>query len=247
MRRLLLATAVVSAIAVSTLTLDGVAYAATGSSLVLGRINTASTTTVIQGGSLPVLSLRSSAATAVPLAVNGTGRVANLNADRIDSLDSTQLQRRVAASCPPGQAMTGITAAGAPICRSLEPSATLVTFAERGPFDESRVLSAPAVAAGRYLVTLTADLIPSLRGSDSAPKGAACWVSIAGERLLTAEAVDRGASTAASVRTSEVVDAKSGPVSITCGFERGTWSFGSSPTPRLLLTPLPSVTNVTAS
>jgi hypothetical protein len=246
-RRLLLTTAVVSAIAVSTLALDGIAFAATGSSLVLGKLNTSTTTTVIQGGSAPVLSLRSSTATAVPFAVNGTGRVVNLNADRIDSLDATQLQRRVAASCASGQAMTGITAVGVPVCRSIEPTSILVDFAERGPFDESQALTTPAIAGGRYLLTLTADLIPSLRGTDSAPKGAACQVSMAGVRVVNAEALDQGISTAASVRTSEVVDLKSGPLSITCGFERGTWSFGSSPAPRLLLTPLPSVTNVTAS
>jgi hypothetical protein len=245
--RLLTATAAVAAIVVSTVALDGVAYAATGSSLVLGRLNTASSTTVIKGGSAPVLSLLSSRSSAVPLTVNGTGRVANLNVDRLDSLDSTQFQRRIAASCPPGQAMIGVAATGAPLCRSIEPISTLVTFSEHGPFDEVRAFRAPALAAGRYLVTLTADLVPSLRGTESLPKQASCRVTIAGETVINATAIDLGMTPTASVRTSEVVDAKGGPVSVVCGFARGTWSFGSSPAPRLLVTPLASVTTVNAS
>jgi hypothetical protein len=246
-RRLLLTGAAVAAIAVSALTLDGIAYAATGSTLVLGRLNTASTTTVIQGGSAPVLSLRSSSSASVPLAVNGTGRVANLNADRLDSLDASQLQRRISTACTSGQAMVGADALGRPWCRGIEPAATLITIDERGPFDEERTFTTPEGPSGRFLATFTAHLTPSLHGTTAAPKQASCLVGNGAEPALTATGVDDGSASGAMIRASDVVSLNGDAVTITCGFTRGTWSFGGETAPRLLLTPLPAVASLTAS
>lgn len=72
--------------------IDHVAFAATGKSLLLGKKNTASKqTTIVRTSPGPVLKLKSKDATKPPLKVNGTGRVANLNADKLDGLDSSQL------------------------------------------------------------------------------------------------------------------------------------------------------------
>jgi hypothetical protein len=237
----------VAAVVVSTLTLDGLAYAATGSSLVLGRINTSAATTVIQGGSAPVLSLRSSTSAAAPLAVNGTGRVTHLNADRLDSLDSTHLQRRIATACPTGQAIVGVDATGRPQCRGIEPLATLVTLQSRGPFDSEHTLTTPNLPAGRFLATLTAELVPALRGTPNLPKQATCSLVQGDEEVMVTNGVDVGTGTGVALHSSDVVMLVGQPLTITCGFVRGTWAFGASVEPRLLLTSLPSVSMVSAS
>jgi hypothetical protein len=247
MNRVFVTAAAVAVVALTTLALDGMAYASTGSSMILGKLNTASTTTVLQGNDEPVLSLRSSTSTAVPLEVNGTGRVTNLNADRLDSLEGAQLQRRISLPCPSGQSMIGAWASGAPRCADIEPQSTLVTLADRGPFDDTHSFTAPAVSPGRYTAVLTADLIPALRGSETSPKRASCTIAIAGTQAAYASANDAGAPRAASVRAVDIIETKGGPLTIACGFERGTWSFGAASAPRLLLTPVPSVISVSAS
>jgi hypothetical protein len=72
--------------------LDYAASAATGHAFVLGQLNKANRTTALKRTTLgPALSLTTTSSAAAPLAVNGRGRVANLNADRIDGLDSSAL------------------------------------------------------------------------------------------------------------------------------------------------------------
>jgi hypothetical protein len=74
------------------LALDATAYAATGSSLVLGRLNSAGTTTTLtMTGTGSALRLLTASSTAAPLSTNATGRVANLNADRVDGYDASGL------------------------------------------------------------------------------------------------------------------------------------------------------------
>lgn len=104
--------------------MTGTAAAATGGTFVLGRSNAASTQTVLtNSGTGPVLAL-STKSGQPPLAVSAlSGKATNLSADKLDGLDSTQLQRRVAASCPTGQAVTAITATGGVTCVSTGGSA----------------------------------------------------------------------------------------------------------------------------
>jgi hypothetical protein len=83
---------VIGAAVVLALGANTVAVAATGHALILGKTNKARLVTTIKrstGG--PVLSLRAKRPTAAPLATNATGKVANLNADRLDGLDSSDL------------------------------------------------------------------------------------------------------------------------------------------------------------
>ena len=71
---------------------DAITYAGTGHSLILGKINkTFTTTTVDNEGRGPVLNLIGGRAYP-PLKVNSKVKVANLNADTVDGLDSTVLE-----------------------------------------------------------------------------------------------------------------------------------------------------------
>jgi hypothetical protein len=68
---------------------DAITYAATGSSLVLGKINTANAATTIQNtGAAPALRLLTKSSATAPLIVNGKGKVTNLYADRAATADN---------------------------------------------------------------------------------------------------------------------------------------------------------------
>lgn len=71
----------------------GAAYAATGGTFVLGKSNYAGAATTLNRTTTgPALSLKVQPSSA-PMAVNSTKKVTNLNADRLDGLDSSQFQR----------------------------------------------------------------------------------------------------------------------------------------------------------
>lgn len=83
-------TALAAGVLIGGITLGGVSYAATGGSFILGRVNSASSQTNLSNtGSGPVLSL-STRSGQPPLAVSaGSAKAPNLNADKLDGLDST--------------------------------------------------------------------------------------------------------------------------------------------------------------
>ena len=97
---------------------------ASGADLLLGRDNTASATTVLRTTSGAPLTLVAPSGTA-PLRVSSATVVRYLNADRLDGLSSEHFQRRVQASCPAGQAVRGLTAAGHPVCAWVDVPGTL--------------------------------------------------------------------------------------------------------------------------
>lgn len=71
------------------LLLDGAAYAATGSSVLLGRLNAADAPTVVRTTAAgPALRLLTATTAAPPFTTNATGRVAHLDADKVDGLDA---------------------------------------------------------------------------------------------------------------------------------------------------------------
>lgn len=105
------------------LVLSGTAYAANGGSFLLGRSNTASTTTTLSNtGSSSVLKLTAKSGQR-PLTTNSTRTAVNLSADRLDGLDSTAFARSTgktgyiigynegfgdaSATCPSGTQLTG--------------------------------------------------------------------------------------------------------------------------------------------
>lgn len=98
----------------------GVATAATGGSMILGRTNYAGGPTALRntgGGSALHLGTASNAVPPLTVGTNKT-RVPYLNSDLVDGLDSTQLQRRIAAACP-GGAITAVGTTGGVTCAAL--------------------------------------------------------------------------------------------------------------------------------
>lgn len=93
MRRLkTVLTVLVAAMVLVTCT-DYAAFAATGKSFVLGKVNKANRqTTLVRTTTGPALQLSTRSSVNPPLVVNGRGRVANLNADTVDGVDSSALR-----------------------------------------------------------------------------------------------------------------------------------------------------------
>jgi hypothetical protein len=82
------ATVAVAVLATVTVS-DVLTYAATGSSLVLGKLNTAKTTTIVQNtGTAPALKLVTKSSATAPMIVNGKGKVTNLYSDRAATADN---------------------------------------------------------------------------------------------------------------------------------------------------------------
>jgi hypothetical protein len=71
----------------------GTAVAATGSPLVLGRLNSADHTTTLATTAGVPLALAGPDDTTPPLRVDSSARVRNLNADRVDGKDAATLER----------------------------------------------------------------------------------------------------------------------------------------------------------
>jgi hypothetical protein len=79
-------------VAMLLVTVDAASYAATGSPMVLGRLNSAGAqTTLSSTGTGPALRLVTASTASSPFSTNATGRVANLNADKVDGYDATAL------------------------------------------------------------------------------------------------------------------------------------------------------------
>lgn len=96
MRHLRTIFAVLGAVTVLALAGNTIALAATGDSFILGKANKATTlTTLNRTHTGPALKVQTKRASNPPFTVNGTGRVAHLNADRVDGLDGAMLQNRV--------------------------------------------------------------------------------------------------------------------------------------------------------
>jgi hypothetical protein len=104
---------VFGAVTVLVLAANTVAYAATGGKFILGHVNKANKQTTLKrttsGSALGLVTKSSSNA---PLVTNGRGKVANLNADMVDGLDSTALKNNVrvfTVSIPAASPVTDIT------------------------------------------------------------------------------------------------------------------------------------------
>lgn len=92
MRHLKTTLAVVGGATILVLAGNTVALAATGHSLLLGKSNSAdANTSITRTTSGSVLKLQSKSATNAPLTVNGTGKVTNLNADKVDGYEGSQM------------------------------------------------------------------------------------------------------------------------------------------------------------
>lgn len=98
--------------------LDYAAMAATGDSVILGRFNTADAQTTLSRSTAGATLALNSQPGSAPLKVNSPVKVANLNADKLDGLDSSEFARAssVSAFQPPGcQSLTTATSSFAKI------------------------------------------------------------------------------------------------------------------------------------
>jgi hypothetical protein len=97
---------------------DYVSFAATGKSLILGKANYANrATSLSRSTSGAALKLHTASSSNAPFATNAKGKVANLNADKLDGLDSSALVKHrtpitvlSAAPIPGRQVAVGSTA-----------------------------------------------------------------------------------------------------------------------------------------
>lgn len=83
------------------------------------------------GGPALALSVRAGKA---PIVVNSAaGKATNLNADKLDGLDVTQLQRRASGVCAPGNSIRAISATGTVTCERDDNSGGDITSVGAGP------------------------------------------------------------------------------------------------------------------
>ena len=83
---------VIGAVTVLVLAADTIVFAAAGKALLGGKTNkTSKVTTIKRKSAGPALKVVTKSKADAPFAVNGTGKVANLNADTVDGVDSTAL------------------------------------------------------------------------------------------------------------------------------------------------------------
>jgi len=157
--------AMVVALVALCVALSGTAIAATGGSFVLGQPNTAtsqSALTANEAGKALQITNTSADPTATPLGLksaagnppfttNSKTKVANLNADLLDNLNSSQLQRRVAGACAAGQAMTSIATSGTPGCTAFSNMQELTNTVASGGFPYSGAIGSFATDGGPLL------------------------------------------------------------------------------------------------
>ncbi len=128
MKRLGITHATVVAYLALFVALSGTAVAATGGTFRLGMFNSAGETTVLKSNAGAPLALRSEPGIP-PLRVNGEAKVTGRNADKLDSLDSSDLQHRVTGACGAGTFVKSIKADGSVGCDGPTPITTYESVA----------------------------------------------------------------------------------------------------------------------
>jgi hypothetical protein len=142
--------AVVGAASLLVVGFDAATYAATGSSLLLGKANSASTTTTISNtGKGAVLNLHTKTTATAPIVTNGKGLVANLNSSYVG-----------------GYSAAGLIAKAAPGSYVYSDSANRSTSMAYADF---------SLPAGTYLMTFNANVSIST-GTPAAPNEMVCYV-----------------------------------------------------------------------
>jgi len=134
----------------------GSAYATTGGTFVLGRSNSAAATTTLANTTGTPLSLTGKSGYP-PLRVNSSVKVPYFNADRLDGLDSTSLQRRVTGTCPAGFALRSISATGSVTCDDEQADVADVVTQSTGPYVRANCPIGYVATGGGFLQTADAN------------------------------------------------------------------------------------------
>jgi hypothetical protein len=135
----------------------GTASAATGGTFLLGKSNAAGHTTALKNtGTGAALLLKTHSAKTAPLSVSGNStKVVHLNADLLDGLDSTKLQRKVTSACGAAGSISAINASGSAACGPRTYYAVVGsngTLARGSAGTTSVKLTGVGTAAGEYQV-----------------------------------------------------------------------------------------------
>ena len=214
--------------------MSGTAMAATGSTFVTGRANVATTTTTLTDSAGTPLSLSARSGYA-PLTVNSSTKVGRLNADLLDGLHSSALQRRITGACSGGHAVTGVDSLGGVAC-GLDISGLQQRITETCP-SGSAVIG--FTAAGGVTCTLlspppaapapaqSSDKGFSIAGLQLAQDGLGDWQAVA--RITnTTTATRTGVFTVTIFRAGSVIATVQGSVSSLAAANANTVTFVSS-------------------
>ena len=157
----------------------GTAYAATGGKLIIGRANSASTTTTLSNAYGTALTLNSKVGHA-PFKVNRTTKVSYLNSDLLDGLDSTHFARVTTVGSMYGTGFvdtnqTAETTDDAVIALAVCPAGSQVVGGGGSDFTEDGVLfySAPDGADAWLVVSSTAGIDDT--NAENVEAYARCW------------------------------------------------------------------------
>jgi hypothetical protein len=174
-----------------------------------------------------------------PITVNSTaGKATNLNADKLDSLDSTALQRRVSGTCPAGQSISSIAALGTVSCETDDDSGAALR-SELGTTDAGGPNEASDPVSYSKLKDIPADVVnrnaDKLDGEDSTayqkrvsgecPAGESIRAIAADGTTVTCEADDQGTEGGTIASTGTFF----GPIQ-GISFTAGAWVFAGPTT-----------------
>jgi hypothetical protein len=143
-----------------TIAMSGSAYAATGGSFLLGKSNQADRpSAIVNTGTGPALTMRSQPGSPPFSVANNTRRVTGLNADLVDGVHASALQRRVTGTCAAGSAVTAITAGGTVSCSATSATSYFAVLNADGTLVRgSAGVTSTRTATGVYRVVFPVDV-----------------------------------------------------------------------------------------
>jgi len=148
MRHLKSALAVIGAVVILVLAGNTIAIAANGKGFLIGKINSGTKITTLKRTTAgTALKIQTKSATNSPLQVNGSGKVANLNADKVDGLDSSTMLNKSWTYTIPTQSGVGSFAVAFP---TLPKGKYLATFTYGGSMSAATSVNCGIKIDGSY-------------------------------------------------------------------------------------------------